>query len=111
MSRRGGRALDRARGFFHLIGLLGFFLALVLATGMAVAGDVASSEVRGELGLGGSHTEAHVSEAPNVLPGESIEIPWAETSVYLLVASLIFGGYALAARKLPWLRPRRHRKP
>ena len=110
MSRRRARALYRARGFLPLLLLIGFFVMLVLAAGLAAAGDVAASEALGELGVGASQTEAPVSQAPEVLPGASVEIPWVETSLYLLAASFIFAGYALAARKLPWLRLRRPRK-
>lgn len=110
MSRRGGRALNRARGFLALASLLGLLFSLVFAAGIAEAGDVASAEARGELGLGASGPEAPVSEAPNILAEGSVDVPWVETFFYLLAASLIFAGYAFAARRVPWLRPRSHRK-
>ena len=110
MSRRGGRALYRARGFLPLVSSVGLLLSFVFAAGMAQAGDVASAEAHGELGLGASQTQTPVSEGSYVLAEASGEVPWLETSLYLLAASLIFVGYAFAARRLPWLRLRRRRK-
>ncbi len=110
MSRRGGRALYRAGAFLPLVSLVGMLFSFVLAAGIAQAGDVASAEARGELGLGASQTQTPVSEAPDVLAEGSVDIPWVETSLYLLAASLIFVGYAFAGRRLPWLRLRRRRK-
>ena len=111
MSRRGGRARYRARGLLPLVSLVGLLFSLVFVAGIAQAGDVASAEARGELGIGAPETEASPSEAIGVLAEASVDIPWVETSLYLIAASLIFAGYAFAARRLPWLRPRRHRKP
>ncbi len=110
MSRPRGRALYRARGILPLIALVGLLFSFVFVAGIALAGDVASAEARGELGMGAPQTEATPSEVTNVLAEASVDIPWVETSLYLVVASLIFVGYAFAARKLPWLRPRRRRK-
>ncbi len=109
MSRPRGRALYRARGLLPLVSLVGLLFSFVFAAGIAQAGDVASAEARGELGLGASQTQTPVSEGPDVLAEASVEVPWLETSLYLLTASLIFVGYAFAARSLPWLRPRRRR--
>ena len=110
MSRRGGRARYRARGILSLISLVGLLSSFLLVAGIALAGDVASAEARGELGIGAPHTETSSSEATKVLAEAGVDIPWVETSIYLIAASLIFAGYAFAARKLPWLRPRRRRK-
>ncbi len=110
MSRRGGRALYRARGFLPAVSLIGLLFSFVLATGIAQAGDVASAEARGDLGLGASQTQTPVSEVPDVLAEGSVEVPLLETALYLLAASLTFVGYAFAARRLPWLRRRRRRK-
>ncbi len=110
MSRRGGRALYRARGLLLLVSLVGLLFSIVFAAGIAQAEDIASAEARGELGLGASQTQTPVSEGPDVLAEASVEVPWLETSLYLLTASLIFVGYAFAARRLPWLRLHRRRK-
>ncbi len=110
MSRRGGRALYRARGFLPAVSLIGLLFSFFLAAGIAQAGDVGSAEARGELGLGASQSQTPVSEAPDALAEALVEVPWLETSLYLLTASLIFVGYAFAARRLPWLRRRRRRK-
>ncbi len=110
MSRPRGRALYRARGILPLIALVGLLVSFVFVAGIALAGDVASAEARGELGIGASQTQTPVSEGPDVLAEGSVEVPWLETTLYLLTASLIFVGYAFAARRLPWLRPRRRRK-
>ncbi len=112
MSRRGGRALYRAGGFLPAVSLIGLLFSFVLATGIAQAGDVASAEARGDLGLGASQTQTQtpVSEVPDVLAEGSVEVPLLETALYLLAASLTFVGYAFAARRLPWLRRRRRRK-
>ena len=111
MSRRGGgSARYLARAFPTLLSLVGLLLLLVFAAGIVKAGDVSSAEAHGELGFGAPQTETTVSESTHVLAEASAEVPWVETSLYLLVSSLIFAGYAFAARRLPWLRPRRHRK-
>lgn len=106
MARRTASPRDRGRGFLLLGALVGVLLALLLVAAAAQAGDVASAEAHGELGLGASQPEAAVSEAPEVVAGEGPLIPGLETLVYLLAASWIFAGYALASRKWPWLRGR-----
>ncbi|MEE9173668.1 MAG: hypothetical protein V3U30_01675 [Thermoplasmata archaeon] len=100
----------RAVGILLVVFLIGFVFTSLLVAGLARAGDVASADVRGELGLGAAPRQATVSEGPRGLAGGNADVPWVEASLYLLVASLIFAGYALAARRAPWLRPRRHRK-
>ena len=110
MSRPRGRAVYRARGLLPLFSLVGMLFSFVFAAGIAQAGDVASAEARGELGLGASQSQTPVSEAPDALAEASVEVPWLETSIYLIAAFLIFVGYAFAGRRLPWLRLRRHRK-
>ena len=110
MSGRRGRPFHRAVGILPAVFLIGFVFTSLLVAGLAQAGDVASAEARGELGLGAAQRQATVSEGPNGLAEGNAKVPWVETSIYLLVASLIFAGYALAARRVPWLRPRRHRK-
>lgn len=109
MSRRGGRALDRARGFFLVLALLVFSAALGLLAGIAAGGDVASAEAHGELGLAGSGAETPMSGAPTVLAEEGGGVPWLETAIYLVAASLALAGYALAARRWPWLRRQRRK--
>ncbi len=109
MSGRRGR-LHRAVGILPVVFLIGFVFTSLLVAGLAQAGDVASADARGELGLGAAQRQVTVSEGPRGLAEGSADVPWGETSLYLLVASLIFSGYALAARRAPWLRPRRHRK-
>ena len=108
MSGRRGRP-HRAVGILPVVFLVGFVFTFLPIAALAQAGDVASAEVRGELGLGAAPRQATVSEGPRGLAEGSADVPWVETSLYLLVASLIFAGYALAARRVPWLRPRRHR--
>lgn len=85
--------------------------SLVMSVGTAQGGDVAFSEASGQLGLGSGQPEAAGGESSHRIAEAGGEMPWLETSAYLVVAFLIFGGYALAARKVPWLRPRRPRKP
>jgi hypothetical protein len=111
MSRQRVRPFYRPGGLLPLISLFVFAQALALSAGIAQAGDVASSEAGGELGLGAAQPRPAVSEAPASLADGSGEAPWLETSVYLVVASLIFAAYAVAARKVPWLRPLPLRKP
>jgi hypothetical protein len=87
-----------------------FGLLLALPAGIALAGDVTFAEANGQLGLEAAQSETPVSEAPRFAAEGGQETPWLETTIYLLVASLVFAGYAFAARKVSWLRPRRHRK-
>ncbi len=110
MSRRRARPFYRRERLLPLLSLFVFAQAVVLSAGIAQASDVASSEAVGELGLGAAQRKPAVSEAPASLSDGSGGALWLETSVYLVVASLIFAAYAVAARKVPWLRPRRLRK-
>ncbi len=111
MSRRRARPFYRRERLLPLLSLFVFAQAVVLSAGIAQAGDVASSEAGGELGLGAVQPRPAVSEAPASLSDGNGEAPWLETSVYLVAASLIFAAYAAAARKVPWLRSLRLRKP
>ncbi len=109
MSGRRGRP-HRAVGILPVVFLIGLVFTSLLVAGLAQAGDVASADARGELGLGAAQRQATVSEGPRGLAGGSADVSWVETSLYLLIASLIFAGYALAEGRGPWLRLRRHRK-
>ncbi len=111
MSRQRVRPFYRLERLLLLLSLFVFAQVVVLSAGIAQAGDVAFSEAGGELGLGAAQPKPAVSEAPASLSDGSGEAPWLETSIYLVVASLIFAVYAVAAREAPWLRALRLRKP
>ncbi|MEE9593710.1 MAG: hypothetical protein V3W28_09040 [Thermoplasmata archaeon] len=111
MSRQKVRPFYRLGRLLPLLSLFVFAHAVILSAGIAQASDVAFSEAGGELGLGTAQRKPAVSEAPASLSDGSGGAPWWETSVYLVVASLIVAAYAVAARKVPWLRPLRLRRP
>lgn len=98
------------RGLVTVVFTGAFTLLLALPIGIAHAGDVTFAEAKGQLGLEAAQSEASVSEAPRPSAYGGQEGPWLETVIYLIAASLVFAGYAIAARKVSWLRPRLHRK-
>lgn len=110
MSHRKVRPLYRVKGFLPFLPCVAFALMVSLPAGIAQAGDVASAEARGALGMEAAQGEAILGEAPSLSAGENAKTPWVEAALYLLVASLILAAYGLAARKVPWLRPRLRRK-
>ncbi|MFQ5907561.1 MAG: hypothetical protein ACE5JE_01845 [Thermoplasmata archaeon] len=105
------RSSHRPIGLLTIVSLGAFTLLLALSVGTSVADDVSSAEARGQLGMDAAQPETPVTAGPRLSAQGSQDAPWLETTAYLVVASLIFAGYALAARKVPWLRPRRQRKP
>ncbi|MFQ5552569.1 MAG: hypothetical protein ACE5EW_02500 [Thermoplasmata archaeon] len=89
--------------------LLGIALVGILVSGMARAGDVASSDAHGTLGMGAAQPATAVQDSPGLLPEVNAGAVWLDVVLYVVVTTLILVAYALAARKVTWLRPRRRR--